>query len=113
MTTEKKGLSKEQLVEYFKRRFTEVDTRSELWKELYDREDLTLVTENHPNIIPSKLRMRMILRAIDPKRKESLIDGWIKDFNGEMVSYKRQGRLEGLGALQALETIEEERTTKL
>lgn len=109
----KKGLTREQLVEYFKRKFQDSDNKSELWKELYDKQDMTLVTETHAHMVIPKVRMKMIMHAIDPKRTESLIDLWLRDFNGEMVSFKRQGRLEGLGALQALETMEEEKTTKL
>lgn len=111
--TDQSKLSKEQLVEYFKRRFQEGDNKSDLWKELYDTKDLTLVTETHAHMVIPKVRMKLIMHAIDPKRTQSLVELWLQDFNGEMVSFKRQGRLEGLGALQALETMEEERTTKI
>ena len=106
-------LTLEQLKSYFKERMQQGDNKSELWKELYDTEDKTMVTENHPTVIPTKLRIKMVIHALDPKRTKSLAELWVKDFNEEMVSYKRQGRLEGLGALQAMETMEDERTAKL
>ena len=106
------GLTREQLVQYFKRKYEEGDRRSEVTKELYDKEDLTLITETHAQMVLPKVGLKVQLAAMDPKRTKSLLQIWLEAYNGEMVSFKRQGRLEYLGALQALATSEEESVTK-
>jgi hypothetical protein len=106
MTTDKLGgigLNKQQLIDHIKRRMTETDERSDVKKDMYDAEDLSLMTETHAQMVLPKVRMKMILHAIDLTRKKPLVQTWIEDYNTEMVSFKRQGRLEYLGAMQALE----------
>lgn len=100
-----KGLSRMEYLQWLQARFSQVaqDNKSNLWKSLYESIDKTLVTENPPYIIATKLRMRMIEHALDRERTKPLVQCWREDFNDEMIAYKRQGRLEGLGALQALE----------
>lgn len=111
--TKTAGLSKEQLVEYFKRRYQQTDTRSEVVRELYDREDKSLVTETHAQMILPKVGMKVLIAALDPKRTKPLIQVWLEAYNDEMISFKRQGRHELLGALQALAVSEEETTTRV
>lgn len=110
---EEKGLSKQQIIDYFQSKADSENSKSDLWKELYDKDDLSLVTENHAHMILPKVRMRLIVEAINPKRQKPLVQVWLDSFNAEMISFNRQGRLEGLGALQAMEAMDEERTTRL
>ena len=112
-TTKAGGLSKDQLVEYFKRKYSQTDTRSEVVRELYDREDKSLVTETHAQMILPKVGIKVLIAAQDPKRTKSLLQVWLEAYNDEMISFKRQGRHELLGALQALATQEEETTTRV
>ncbi len=102
------GLTKEQLKAYFSRKYAEQDQRSDVVKELYDREDLSLVTETHAQMVLPKVGMAVYLEALNPKRTKPLIQVWLEAYNKEMISFKRQGRLELLGALQALSMSEGE-----
>jgi len=102
------GLTKEQLVAYFKRKYEASDTRSEIVRELYDREDKSLVTETHGQMVLPKVGIKVMLAAIDPNNEKPLLQVWLEAFNDEMISYKRQGRLELLGGLQAIVSAEEE-----
>lgn len=106
-------LTKDQIIAYFEEKREQESVKSDLWKELFDSDDLSKVTENHPHMIISKVRMRLVVAAMDPNRKKPLVQEWLDAFNAEMISYNRQGRLEGLGALQAIESGDEERMTKL
>jgi len=78
-------------------------------KELYTRddEDYTLVTENTPRMVVNKIRMRMIEHSMDLERTKSLIKCIREDYNQEMVSFLRKGRLELLGGLQMLSAEDE------
>ena len=102
------GISKEELRQYLRIKLAEDEGRPLITKELYTRgdDDYTLVTENHPRMVSSKIRMRVLLAAMDPDRTESLITVFLKAYNEEMISFKRQGRQEYLGALQALSSQE-------
>lgn len=104
------GITRGQLIDYLRRRLEDEGTRPLVAKELYDREDLSLVTETHGPMIVPKVRMRILIEAMKPDRKKPLLQVLLEAYNQEMVSYERQGRLEYLGALQALATagIEEE-----
>ena len=106
--TTKGGLTKEQLVEYFRKKYSQSDTRSEVVRELYDREDKSLVTETHAQMVLPKVGMKVLIAAQDPHRTKSLIQVWLDAYNDEMISFKRQGRHELLGALQALASQENE-----
>lgn len=95
-------LSKEQILEHFRRRYEQTDTRSEVVRELYDKADKSLVTENPAAMILPKVGLRVLLASMDPKNTASLLQVWMDAYNDEMISFDRRGRLELLGALQAL-----------
>ncbi len=107
------GLSRDQLIQYFKRKYESSDTRSEVVRELYDKEDKSLVTETFAQMVLPKVGLKVLLAALDPKNTKPLIEVWLNAYNDEMISFKRQGRLELLGALQALAAAEEETTTRV
>lgn len=65
-------------------------------------DDLTLKTETPPRMILPLVRMRILEAAADPDRTKSLVQVFIEEYDRRMVSYQRKGRLELLGALQAL-----------
>lgn len=100
--TGKSGLSKEQLIAYFKRKFESQDTRPDVSKLLYDTDDLALITELHGQMILPMVGLAVYEAALDPKRTEPLISVWKREYYKAMISYERKGRLEYLGALQAL-----------
>jgi len=102
------GISRNQLLDYLKRRTQEDQLRPLITKELYDAEDLSLVTETFARMIIPKVRMRIILAAQDQKREKPLLQVFLEEYNKEMVSFERKGRLEYLGALQALSASQEE-----
>ncbi|MEM3426779.1 MAG: hypothetical protein QW212_00765 [Nitrososphaerales archaeon] len=104
MTTESRGLTRAQLIQYLQRKaeLQEAANKPLVATELYDPSKLSLVTENPPTMVLTKVRLRLILAAMDPNRKKPLIELFIQYYNEEMISYKRQGRHEYLGALQAL-----------
>jgi hypothetical protein len=103
------GLTRDQLKAYLKARVEQGDMRPMVVKEMYTRddEDYTLVTENTPRMVVNKLRTRLIEHSLDLNRTKPLITLFREDYNLEMVSLLRKGRLELLGALQML-TAEEE-----
>ena len=78
-------------------------------RELYSRddEDYTLVTENTPRMVVSKLRTRLIEHSLDLSRTKSLVQLFREDYNVEMISLLRKGRLEALGGLQMLAAEDE------
>ncbi len=102
------GISKSELKAYLKAKMSEEGSHPLVTKELYDRDDgdYTLVTENHPRMLPNKIRLRVLLAAMDPDRTKPLIQVFLEAYNEEMISFKRQGRQEYLGALQALSSQE-------
>ncbi len=109
------GLSKDQLVAYFRRKFDSQDQRPDVSKLLYDTEELSLITEYHAQMILPMVGMKVYEAALDPHRTEPLITIWIREYNKAMISFERKGRLEYLGALQALalEEAGEERATRV
>ena len=46
--------------------------------------------------------MRILEEAANPDRTKSLVQVFIEEYDKRMISYNRKGRLELLGALQAL-----------
>ena len=98
------GITKTELRAYLKHKQEEEGGRPLITSELYSREDndYSLVTENHPRMLPNKIRLRVLLAAMDPNRTKPLIQVFLEAYNEEMISFKRQGRQEYLGALQAL-----------
>lgn len=97
-------LSRAQMMAYLKHKAEVEQTSGKplVATELYDMDNLSLVTENPPHMIMVKVRLRLIIAACDPKRQKSLLELFIQYYNEEMVAYKRQGRQEYLGALQAM-----------
>lgn len=71
--------------------------------------DMTLKTETPPRMVMTLVRMRVLEAARDPERTESLVSIFIDEFDRRMVSLNRKGRLELLGALQALASAEGDR----
>ena len=100
------GISREQLLGFLKAKKDETEQKPAFMRYLYDIEDWmnegALVTENPPRMVINKVRMKIILAAADPTRTKSLIQVFLEEYNKEMVGFERKGRLEGLGALQAL-----------
>ena len=103
------GITKDQLKKYLQGRIEAGDMRPLVVKEMYTRddEDYSLVTENTPRMIANKLRTRMIEHSLDLNRTKALITLFREDYNIEMVSLNRKGRLELLGALQMLSAEDE------
>jgi len=76
-------------------------------RELFNAEDnLTLKTETQPRMILPLVRMKILEAAADPDRTKSLVAVFIEEYDKRMVSINRKGRLELLGALQALSESE-------
>jgi hypothetical protein len=98
------GLTRAQIIQYLqhKAEMEMSSSRPLVATELYNVDNLALVTENPPHMIMAKVRLRLIIAAMDPKRTEPLLQCFLRFYNEEMISYKRQGRQEYLGALQAL-----------
>jgi len=71
-----------------------------------DDKDLPLKTETPPNMVVTLVRMDVLEAARNLDRDESLIRIFQRSYDTRMVSFKRQGRLEALGALQALAEAE-------
>jgi hypothetical protein len=107
---EQKGLTRQQILDYLKHKaeVMQQSSRPLVATELYDSSNLSLVTENPPHMVVAKVRLRLVLEAQNPKRGPAedlstwLLSKFIQFYNEEMVSFKRQGRQEYLGALQAL-----------
>ncbi len=100
------GLSRDQLLDWLRAKKEETDSKPSFMRYLYDLEDWmsdgALVTENPPRMVVNKVRMQIILAASDPERTKPLVQVFLETYNKEMVSIDRKGRLESLGALQAL-----------
>lgn len=113
MSSKKERLpTKEELLDLM-RREQEEDQRSPAVKELgfgpASDGDLTLRTETPPRMIHTLVRMEVLEAARDPNRTESLVRVFIRSYDKRMVSLNRKGRLELLGALQAMAESENER----
>ncbi len=109
------GITRDQLIGWLKTKKEESAQRPAFMRYLYDLEgddawmnEGALVTENPPRMVVSKVRMKIILAASDPNRTKPLIQVFLEEYNKEMVGFERKGRLEGLGALQALLAESEE-----
>jgi len=103
--------TKEELIEILKRE-KEEELRNPAIKELgfTSRDgDMTMRTETPPRMILTLVRMRVLEAARDPNRTESLVSIFISEYDHRMVSLNRKGRLELLGALQALAESDEYR----
>lgn len=106
------GITRDQLLGWLRAKKTESEQKPAFMRYLYDLEDWmnegALVTENPPRMVINKVRMKIILAASDPERTKPLIQVFLEEYNKEMVGFERKGRLEGLGALQALLADSEE-----
>jgi len=102
---DKKGtrnLTKQQLVDILTKS-SEDSVKPAAVRELFNVEDdLTLKTETPPRMILPLVRMKILEAASDPDRKKSLIQVFVEEYDRRMISLNRKGRLEMLGALQAL-----------
>ena len=97
-----KNLTKQQLVDILTKG-SEDSVRPAAVRELFDSEkDLTLKTETPPRMILPLVRMKILEAASDPDRTKSLIEVFVEEYDRRMISLNRKGRLELLGALQAL-----------
>lgn len=107
-------LTRQKILDFLRRKEEESDTTPYVVKALFG-EDLSLVTETHARMIIPKVRMRLLLAAADPDREKPLVQVFLEEYNKEMVNFERKGRLELLGALQALvaEGEAEERPVKM
>jgi len=101
-----KNLTKQQLVDILTKS-SEEGVKPAAVRELFNTEDdLTLKTETPPRMILPLVRMKILEAASDPNRTESLVQIFVKEYDRRMVSVNRKGRLELLGALQALAETE-------
>ena len=101
-----KNLTKQQLIDILTKSQDD-QVKPAAVRELFNvGDDLTLKTETPPRMILPLVRMKILEAAADPDRTESLIAVFIKEYDRRMVSINRKGRLELLGALQALSEAE-------
>ena len=101
-----KGLTKEELIELLSKSQDD-GVRPAAVRELFNvKDDLTLKTETPPRMILPLVRMKILEAASDPDRKKSLIQVFVEEYDRRMISFQRKGRLELLGALQALAEAE-------
>ena len=112
------GITRDQLLGWLKAKSDETTQKPAFMRYLYDIENWAdegaLVTENPPRMVINKVRMKLILAASDPDRTKPLILIFLEEYNKEMIGFERKGRLEGLGALQALlSEAEEDRAISL
>lgn len=70
--------------------------------------DLTNITETPPKMILPLVRMRIINEAYNPKRKESLLELFVREFDRRMISRDRKGRLEAVQMLQRALTMSDD-----
>ena len=97
-----KELSRQELMELI-RRDSEEGVKPAAVRELFNvSDDLTLKTETPPRMVLPLVRMRILEAAADPDRTKSLVQVFIEEYDRRMISFNRKGRLELLGALQAL-----------
>ena len=97
-----KNLTKQQLVDILTKS-SEESVRPAAVRELFNVEDdMTLKTETPPRMILPLVRMKVIEAYSDVDRTKSLIQVFIEEYDRRMISINRKGRLELLGALQAL-----------
>lgn len=74
--------------------------------------DMTMKSETPPRMVNTLVRMEVLEAARDPERiarGESLMRVFIRAYDKRMVSLNRKGRLELLGALQAIADSDRER----
>ena len=88
--------------------YEEEEVKPQAVRELFDgNTDLTLKTEIPPQMVIPLLRLKIVMAASDPKRTKPLVQVFIDEYMKLMISLKRRGRLELLGALSAVMRDEE------
>ena len=102
MVAKTKNLTKEQLLEILRGGQDEAIKLAAVRELFNTKDDLTLKTETPPRMILPLVRMRVIEEAANPDRTISLVQVFIQEYDRRMISFRRKGRLELLGALQAL-----------
>lgn len=106
------GITREQLLGWLRAKREEQLGRPAFMTLFHDLEDWmnegALITENPPRMILNKIRMKIILAACDPGRTKPLIQVFLEEYNREMVSFERKGKLEDMGMMQALMAESEE-----
>ena len=65
-----------------------------------DASDLTKITETPARMILPLVRMRIINESYNPKRKISLLETFVREFDRRMISKDRLGRLEAVQLVQ-------------
>lgn len=77
-------------------------------RELFSPEDksLPMKTETHPRMVETLVRLKVLEEARNLHRTKSLLQIFVEEYDTRMISYNRKGRLELLGALQALAEAE-------
>ena len=71
--------------------------------------DMSMKSETPPRMVHTLVRMKVLEAARDPDRTESLVAVFVREYDRRMVSLNRKGRLELLGALQAMAESDRER----
>ncbi len=66
----------------------------------FDSDHLTMVTETPPNMIMPLVRQRLVIAALDPNRKESLLQIFTKEYDLRMISKGRAGRQEFIDVMR-------------
>lgn len=106
------GLTRAEMIAYLQSRDEERINRPAFLRYLYDVDDWldegALITENTPRMVMTKVRLKLVLAAQNPKRTKPLVQIFLEEYNREMVGLARQGRQEALGALQSLIAAAEE-----
>ncbi len=62
--------------------------------------DLTKITETPARMILPLVRMRVIDAASNPRRKTSLLEIFVQEFDRRMISKDRRGRIEAVQIMQ-------------
>jgi hypothetical protein len=106
------GITREQLLGWLRAKREEQLSRPAFMTLFHDLDDWmnegALITENPPRMVLSKIRMKIVLAASDPTRTKPLIQVFLEEYNREMVSFERKGKLEDMGMMQALMAESEE-----
>jgi len=106
MREKKRDLTKQELIDILTKS-QEDGVKPAAVRELFNvDDDLTLKTETPPRMIIPLVRMKILSAATDTTRTKSLIEVFVEEYDRRMISLNRKGRLELLGALQALAEAE-------
>lgn len=105
------GLTKSQLVEFFRRRESQRRMKDDATAVLlpdYDDPNSDLVSEVHPLGALSKMHMKFMIRAFNPERQENLIEAWDRVEDRVMMALKRQRTWELMMMKNAVSATEEQ-----